>query len=40
MIGLPPESGVVTVVVGALLTVTHSPWDASLEPRYVDPVGV
>ena len=36
----PLVDGVVVVVVGALLTSTHSPVVASLEPVYAEPVGV
>src|SRR3954447_23206590 len=37
---VPVARGVVTVVVSSGPTVTHSPWDASLDPVYVLPVGV
>jgi hypothetical protein len=38
--GPVPGCGLVTVVVGALLTVTHSLCLASLDPVYVVPEGV
>src|SRR5437588_5031434 len=36
---VPVPRGVVTVVVSSGPTVTHSPWEASLDPVYVVPVG-